>query len=239
MKPAPPHSITRNAGPGQTSAETHLQLAHDHIASLQQALETALAQRNAASQTSLREAFENQIALLKERVAEQQRALHAAAVELALVQTQVQSDLIQLAAQNRAASVDAAEIQRLQADLIVAQHLAAAWQGAAADQSAIAEAALRSAQDLATEADLLRCQLASDVRLLAQHLRSAAAAQAGFQAALAEAAQQATAWQDEAERQQIRRTIAEAECATLHTTLAELQADLPPRLRKLLQKNTA
>lgn len=239
MKPAPPNSITKNAGPSQTSAETHLQLARDHIASLQQALETALAQRNAGSQTSLREAFENQNAQLKDRVAEQQRALHAAAVELALLKTQLQSDFTLLAAQNRAASVDAAEIQRLQSDLITAQRTATAWQSAAADQSAIAEAALRSAQDLATEADLLRCQLASDVRLLAQHLRSATAAQAGFQAALAEAAQQATAWQDEAERQQIRRTIAEAECETLHTTLAELQADLPPRLRKLLRKNSA
>lgn len=216
--------------------DARLALAFDHIASLQNALEDALAQGNDAKQPPLRQAFADQTRHLQKRLAEQDRALHAAAVELALVKTQLANDIAVLAAQNHKAALDLAERQRLQAALQQAQREAAAWKHAATQHRAGAETARDAAQKIATEAALLRAQLVADVKTLAQKIRDDATEHQGLQTVLAETKRQLAIWQNEAERQKTRSTIAETEREALQTTLAELQTSPPPRMRKLKAK---
>lgn len=216
--------------------DARLDLAFDHIASLQNALEYALAQVNDGKQTTLRQAFESQTRYLQKRLAEQDRALHAAAVELALLKTQLSNDIAVLAAQNHKAALDLAERQSLQAALQQTQREAAAWKHAASQHRAGAEAARDAAQKIATEAALLRTQLVADVKTLAQKIQDEATERQGLQAVLAETQRQLAIWQDEAERQKMHSSLVETERDALRAKLAELQNSPPSRRRKLKAK---
>lgn len=215
--PAHTRSAAAHAG-----TEARLSLALDHIASLQEALDEALAQSKDVRQTTLRQAFEDQAARLQAQTADQDRALHAAALEAALLKTQLVADIAALEAQTRAAAIDHAKRQQLQTALTEALRSA--------------EAATDTVRKLAAEVSLLRAQLSADAAALAQEIETGATERAAMQTLLAEANRQVLAWQDEAERQKKRRAKAETRCEQLQSALATQRASPPSRLRKLLGK---